>query len=81
MPFYDKSQLRGFIQTKILFMNRLTSSFNPRCFISCYEYVFFLPFCIKMLTYEDNVKPYENVCNAKEMSTDYCSSIHGQLVS
>lgn len=31
---------------------------------------FFLPFCIKMLTYEDNVKPYENVCNAKEMSTD-----------
>lgn len=34
-----------------------------------------------MLTYEDNVKPYENVCNVKEMSTDYCSSIHGQRVS
>lgn len=34
-----------------------------------------------MLTYEDNVKPYKNVCNAKEMSTDYCSSLHGQLVS
>lgn len=34
-----------------------------------------------MLTYEDNVKPYKNVCNAKETSTDYCSSSHGQLVS
>lgn len=45
------------------------------------EYVFFPSlFCIQMLTYEDNVKPYKNVCNAKEMSTDYRSSIHGQPV-
>lgn len=34
-----------------------------------------------MLTYEDNVKPYKNVCNAKEMSTDYRSSLHGRLFS
>lgn len=27
-----------------------------------------------MLTYEENVKPYKNVCNAKEMSTDFCST-------
>lgn len=36
----------GFIQTKRLFMNRFTSSFNLRCFISCYEYVFFPPFFV-----------------------------------
>lgn len=40
---------------------------------------FLLPFiCIKILTYEDNVKPWENVQNAKEMSTDYRSSLHGR---
>ena len=47
MP-YDKSRLRGrFYLTKRLFMNRFSSSFNPRCFISCYEYVFFPPFLYK----------------------------------
>lgn len=40
---------------------------------------FFPPFFffLLLLTYEDNVKPYKNVCNAKQMSTDYRSSFHG----
>lgn len=84
MPLNDKSQLRGRLPSKMKdFMNRITSSFNLRCSISCYEYVFcvILPFCIKNLKYEDNVKPYKSVCIAKEMSTDTCSSLHGWLAS
>lgn len=58
-------------------MNRVTSSFNPRCFIFMLCTFFSLFFFFSLLTYEDNVKPYKNVCDAKQMSTDCRSSLHG----
>lgn len=66
---------------------KFTTTFNPRCFYNvtrCFVFfisVYFLvPFCVeKKLTYEDNVKPWENFHNAnKKKSTDDLTSLHGR---
>lgn len=61
--FLKKSHLRDILCIKLLPLSKCLW-----CFISYYEYVFSLLY--HLLTYEDNVKPYKNLCNAK-MSTDY----------